>query len=212
MIPDVLRFWGAAPSSNAAFIWISIVFLLAYLVGSIPSGILITKSFGLGKLTNIGSGNTGATNVLRTGNKKAAILTLLMDAGKGIIVVILTEKYLGITASHFAALGAFCGHIFSIFLLFKGGKGVATFLGILLALNLYLGIIICSLWLIIAWLSKYSSLASLISSFFTIIFLIYLKDMSFMWIILFMVLSIWFRHRENIVRLIRRNEAKIKLK
>ncbi len=211
MIPDLLRFWGASPSSGAALPWIGLVLAISYIFGSIPSGILVTKAFSLGNLKDIGSGNMGATNVLRTGSKKAALLTLFLDASKGILAVTLTEKYLGITSSHFAALGVFCGHIFSIFLLFKGGKGVATFLGILLVLNIHLGVIFASFWLIVAWISKYSSLASLISSSLSIIFLMFLEDSSFLWLLGTMVLLIWLRHRENILRLLTGKETKIKL-
>ena len=212
MIPDLLRFWGASPSSNTAIAWIGGIFLLAYLVGSIPSGILVTKALGLGNLKSIGSGNIGATNVLRTGNKIAALLTLFLDAGKGVIAVLLAEKYLGITAAHFAALGAFCGHIFSVFLFFKGGKGVAIFLGILLALNLHLGLTICAFWLLIAFFSKYSSLASLISSALSILVLTILEDLSLMWLLLAMVSLIWFSHRENIARLFMGKEPKLTIK
>ena len=211
MIPDVLRFWGSSPSSSAGLIWIVYIFFPTYLLGSIPSGILITKTLGLGNLKKLGSGNIGATNVLRTGNKMAAIATLLLDMSKGIIAVIVTEQYLGITASHFAALGVFCGHLFSVFLFFKGGKGVATFLGILLVLDFFLCTLVCISWLIIAWWSKYSSVASLISSALSVIIVIILEDLSFMWLILVMVLLIWLRHTGNIANLFTGRESKIKL-
>ena len=126
MIPDILRIWGAAPTSNVGLIWVFNIFLFSYLIGSIPFGILISRLFKLGNIRDIGSGNIGATNVLRTGHKKAAFFTLIMDITKGIAVVYLAEEFLGITASHFAALGVFFGHLFSVFLFFKGGKGVAT--------------------------------------------------------------------------------------
>ena len=116
MIPDILRIWGAAPTSNVGLIWVLNIFLFSYLIGSIPFGILISRLFKLGNIRDIGSGNIGATNVLRTGHKKAAFFTLIMDITKGIAVVYLAEEFLGITASHFAALGVFFGHLFSIFL------------------------------------------------------------------------------------------------
>ena len=150
MIPDILRIWGAAPTSNVGLIWVLNIFLFSYLIGSIPFGILISRLFKLGNIRDIGSGNIGATNVLRTGHKKAAFFTLIMDITKGIAVVYLAEEFLGITASHFAALGVFFGHLFSIFLFFKGGKGVATFIGIQMVLNIYLGIFICITWISIA--------------------------------------------------------------
>jgi glycerol-3-phosphate acyltransferase PlsY len=209
MIPDLLRFWGASPSSSAALIWVGGVFVSAYFLGSIPSGILVTKAFGLGDLKKFGSGNIGATNVLRTGSRKAASITLVLDAGKGILAVVIAEKYLGITAAHFAALGVFCGHLFSIFLFFKGGKGVATFLGILIILNTYLALIFCSSWLIIALLLRYSSLASLISSVFSILIMFFLGDLSFLWLMITMVILIWFKHRENLLRLASGVESKI---
>ncbi len=209
MIPDLLRFWGASPSSSTALVWVGTIFMLAYFFGSIPSGIIVTRAFGLGNLKSIGSGNIGATNVLRTGSKKAALITLILDFGKGIIAVFLTEKYLGITAAHFAALGVFCGHLFSVFLFFNGGKGVATFLGILLVLNLYIGATVCIFWLIVAWWTKYSSLASLISSVLSILILVILEDLSFMWLLLIMVLLIWLRHRKNILRLLEGKEPRI---
>ncbi len=212
MIPDLLRFWGASPSSSAALIWVSGVFVSAYLLGSIPSGILVTKALGLGDLKKLGSGNIGATNVLRTGNYKAASITLLLDAGKGLLAVYVAEKHLGATAAHFAALGVFCGHLFSLFLFFRGGKGVATFLGILIILNFYLALIFCLSWLIIAFLLRYSSLASLISSFFFIFILFFSGDLSFLWLIITMVTLIWFKHRENLLRLAGGKESKISFK
>ncbi|MDG2354580.1 MAG: glycerol-3-phosphate 1-O-acyltransferase PlsY [Paracoccaceae bacterium] len=211
MLPDLIRFWGASPSSGAALPWVGLVFIVSYLFGSIPSGVLVTKAFGLGNLKSIGSGNIGATNVLRTGSKKAALLTLFLDTSKGILAVVLTEKYLGITAAHFAALGVFFGHLFSIFLFFKGGKGVATFLGILLVLNIYLMVTVASVWLITAWKFKYSSLASLVSSSLSIIIILLLEDLSFMWLLISMVLLIWFRHRKNVMRLLTGKESKINI-
>ena len=119
MIPDILRIWGAAPTSNVGLIWVLNIFLFSYLIGSIPFGILISRLFKLGNIRDIGSGNIGATNVLRTGHKKAAFFTLIMDITKGIAVVYLAEEFLGITASHFAALGVFFGHLFSYFYFLK---------------------------------------------------------------------------------------------
>ena len=165
MIPDVLRFWGASPTANDGLIWVFFIFFISYVVGSIPFGVLISKLYKLGDIRSIGSGNIGATNVLRTGSKSAAFLTLIMDVAKGSIVVFLARESLGITASHFAALGVFIGHLFSIFLFFKGGKGVATFIGIQMILNIYVGIIICMMWAFIALTTRFSSLSSLTVSY-----------------------------------------------
>ena len=107
MIPDILRIWGASPTSDTGIIWVFLIFFISYLIGSIPFGILISRLFRLSDIRNIGSGNIGATNVLRTGNKIAAVLTLTMDVAKGLFVVFLIKEFLGITASHFAALGVF---------------------------------------------------------------------------------------------------------
>ena len=195
MIPDILRIWGAAPTSNVGLIWVLNIFLFSYLIGSIPFGILISRFFKLGNIRDIGSGNIGATNVLRTGHKKAAFFTLIMDITKGIAVVYLAEEFLGITASHFAALGVVFGHLFSIFLFFKGGKGVATFIGIQIVLNIYLGIFICILWISIAIISRYSSLSSIISSILSLFILIILNDLSYIWVQIILVFSIIASHR-----------------
>ena len=210
MIPDILRIWGASPTTDAGLIWVFFIFLFSYLIGSIPFGILISKLFKLGNIRNIGSGNIGATNVLRTGHKKAAFLTLIMDIAKGLIVVFLTKEYFGITASHFAALGVFFGHLFSIFLFFKGGKGVATFMGIQMILNFYVGIFICIVWIITAIITKYSSLSSLISSIFSLVILILINDFSYLWVQIILVFSIVTSHKDNIINLILGNENKIK--
>ena len=211
MIPDILKVWGASPTSEAGFIWVLCIFLSSYLLGSIPTGILISKLFKLGNIRNIGSGNIGATNVLRTGNKKAALITLLIDLIKGLIAVFIAKKFLGITASHFAAIGVFFGHIFSIFLLFKGGKGVATFLGIQMIFNFYLGIFICFIWLVVAVLTRFSSLSALIASFSSILILILIKDFSYMWVQIILVITLWINHRMNILRLVSGDETKIKI-
>ena len=133
-----------------------------------------------------------------------------MDITKGIAVVYLAEEFLGITASHFAALKYF-GHLFSIFLFFKGGKGVATFIGIQMVLNIYLGIFICITWISIAIISRYSSLSSIISSILSLLILIIVNDLSYIWVQIILVFSIIASHRGNIVKLILGKENKIKL-
>ena len=211
MIPDILRVWGASPTGNVGLIWIFCIFLYSYILGSIPFGILTSKFFNLGNIRNIGSGNIGATNVLRTGNKKAALITLILDISKGLFVVYLTKEILGITASHFAALGVFFGHLFSIFLLFKGGKGVATFIGIQITLNYYIAIYICFIWLVVAIASRYSSLSSLIASISSLVILILINDLSYLWLQIILVVTICISHKKNILNLIAGNENKIKL-
>lgn len=211
MIPDILRIWGASPTANAGFIWVFFIFFISYIIGSIPFGLLISKFYNLGDIRNIGSGNIGATNVLRTGHKTAAFLTLVMDFAKGVILVFLAREMLGITASHFAALGVFFGHLFSVFLFFKGGKGVATFIGIQIILNFYIGILVCLIWVFIAVITRYSSLSSLISSLISLLILIFVNDFSYIWIQTILVILIVAKHRNNIVRLVSGEENKIKL-
>ncbi len=135
--------------------------ILGYLLGSIPFGLLLTRAAGLGDIRAIGSGNIGATNVLRTGNKALAAATLLLDAGKGAVAVLVVRYLWGEEAAMFAGIGAFLGHVFPVWLGFKGGKGVATFIGVLLALSWPVGLIFCATWLVIAFAQRYSSLAAL---------------------------------------------------
>jgi glycerol-3-phosphate acyltransferase PlsY len=143
--------------------WWVATFLLAYLLGSVPFGLVLTKLFGLGDIRKIGSGNIGATNVLRTGRKDLAALTLLLDGGKGALAVLLAGRF-GPDLALIAALGAFLGHLFPVWLRFKGGKGVATFLGILLGIAWPVGVLACLTWLVTALLFRYSSLAALVAA------------------------------------------------
>lgn len=133
------------------------------LLGSIPSGVLLARIMGLGNLRDIGSGNIGATNVLRTGNKKAAALTLLFDAAKGAIAVLLARAFAGEDAAQLAALTSFLGHCFPVWLRFKGGKGVATYFGIMFALAPFIGAVAGIIWLVTAAIGRYSSLAALMA-------------------------------------------------
>jgi glycerol-3-phosphate acyltransferase PlsY len=144
----VLALWGA----------------VGYLLGSIPGGVIMARLMGLGNLRDIGSGNIGATNVLRTGNKKAAALTLIFDAGKGAIAVLAARTAAPEDAVQLAALMAFIGHCFPVWLGFRGGKGVATYLGILLALAWPMGLAACAIWLAVAVITRYSSLAALVTA------------------------------------------------
>ena len=188
---------------------IFLVILFAYLIGSIPFGIIISKIMGLGNLRNIGSGNIGATNVLRTGNKLAAILTLIFDLLKGAIAVIITYYIFNDTTAQIAALSSFLGHCFPIWLKFKGGKGVATFIGISLALYWPAGILICLTWVLIAFLSRTSSLSALISSLSSILWVWILGVPSAVFVMIVLTILIWYRHIENIKRIIKNTEPKI---
>ena len=180
-----------------------------FLAGSIPFGILISKILGLGDLRKVGSGNIGATNVLRTGNKLAAFLTLLFDFSKGICAVLIVRQYLGEDAVQISAFSALAGHCFPIWLKFRGGKGVATFLGVTLALFFIAGIICCLVWLLVALVKKMSSLASLTSSASAPIAAIFLNQPNAIILLVLMVGIVFFRHKQNIDRIIKGVEPKI---
>ena len=187
-----------------------IVFILSYVLGSIPFGLVLTKIFIKKDIRKIGSKNIGATNVLRTGNKSIAILTLVLDMLKGSVAVFITEVYFP-NLIFLSGLAAFLGHIFPIWLRFNGGKGVATYLGILIILSLKLGLIFCLSWILIAFITKYSSLSSIISSL--IIFIISFLEINFelnSYLFITFVI-ILYTHRQNIVRLKNKKEDKIKL-
>lgn len=183
--------------------------IAAYLLGSVPFGIVMARLFGLGDLRQIGSGNIGATNVLRTGNKLAAFLTLILDAGKGGIAVLVARATLGEDAAQLAGLMAFLGHCFPVFLNFKGGKGVATFLGTLLALNPIIGLGACGVWLITALISRISSLSALAAAAASpvIAYLAGAPDAVLFCILL--ALLIFWRHSANISRIRDGSEPRI---
>ena len=188
---------------------LAMVAVLAYLLGSVPFGIVITRTLGLGDLRKIGSGNIGATNVLRTGNKGAALATLLLDAGKGGIAVALARVIGGEDAAQLAALASFLGHLFPVWLGFKGGKGVATFLGTLLALDWRLGLAACAIWLLSALIGRISSLSALVAAALTP-FIAWGLDGSRMALVAgFMAVLIFIRHRANIARIRAGTEPKI---
>jgi len=197
------------PALELGLMNIFLVILFAYLIGSIPFGIIISKIMGLGNLRNIGSGNIGATNVLRTGNKLAAILTLIFDLLKGAIAVIITYYIFNDATAQIAALSSFLGHCFPIWLKFKGGKGVATFIGISLALYWPAGILICLTWVLTAFLSRISSLSALISSLSSILWVWILGVPSAVFVMTVLTILIWYRHIENIKRIIKNTEPKI---
>ena len=186
------------------------VLLYSYLLGSIPFGLIITKIFLNQDIRNVGSGNIGTTNVLRTGKKSLAIATLIFDILKGYLSVIITLKYFN-DLIYFSALICFIGHIFPVWLKFKGGKGVATYLGIILALSFKFGIIFGTTWLIISFIFKYSSLASMISALIVFAYSIILDNNTLSVFLFITFIIILYTHRENIVRLKDSKETKIKL-
>ena len=185
------------------------VLLPAYLLGSIPFGLLITRALGLGDLRAIGSGNIGATNVLRTGNKQAAAATLLLDGAKGAVAVLVARHFLGETAALVAGLGAFVGHLFPVWLRFRGGKGVATFLGVTLALAPLAGLLSCAVWAATAAAFRYSSLAALVSAATTPVWLALFGPPHSAWLGFLLAVLVWLRHHANIGRLLNGAEPRI---
>jgi len=188
---------------------LGVVALAAYLLGSIPFGMVIARLMGLGDLRKIGSGNIGATNVLRTGNKLAAFLTVVFDAGKGAVAVFLAGLWFGPDAAQIAGLAAFLGHLYPVWLRFKGGKGVATFLGILLALGFWAGFAACMTWLAVAVLRRISSLAALVAAASAPIWLWIFATPTASGLAAVLALLIWLRHKDNIKRLLRGQEPRI---
>ncbi len=183
-------------------------FVLGYLLGSIPFGLLLTRAAGLGDIRKVGSGNIGATNVLRTGNKKLAAATLLLDAIKGLAPVVVFNLIGGPVPAAAAAAGAVVGHMFPPWLGFKGGKGVATTLGVLIGLSWQLGAITCALWLVLAALFRYSSLAALLSILIGAVAAWHFVPIAAPVVCLLAAL-VWARHHENIRRLLNGTEPKI---
>ncbi|MCO4844223.1 MAG: glycerol-3-phosphate 1-O-acyltransferase PlsY [Yoonia sp.] len=180
-----------------------------YILGSIPFGIILAKLMGLGNLRDIGSGNIGATNVLRTGNKKAAVLTLLFDAGKGAAIVLLARSMASEDAAQLAGLAAFLGHCFPVWLKFKGGKGVATYFGIVFALSPFVGLIAGAIWLAVAAISRYSSLAALMAAGWIPVILIFIGNPQLFVLMAILAALIYIRHGQNIQRLRAGTETKI---
>ncbi len=183
-------------------------FLVGYLLGSIPFGLLLTKAAGLGDIRSIGSGNIGATNVLRTGRKGLAAATLLLDALKGVAAVLICGS-VGPLAAVAAALGAVLGHMFPVWLSFKGGKGVATMIGVMWGLSWPVGAITCAAWLLLAALFRYSSLAALVGIAAGAVAAWLLVDWRIAAVITALVPLVWIRHHANIRRLLDGTEPKI---
>lgn len=175
--------------------------ILGYGLGSIPFGMIVARVMNLGNLRDIGSGNIGATNVLRTGNKSAAALTLIFDAAKGAIVLLLARHFAGEDAAQLAAVMAMIGHCFPVWLKFKGGKGVATFLGIMLAYSFPVGAACCAAWLVGAFAWRISSMGALVAAATSTFFLMIMGGGSALLMGIFLTLLIFLRHRENIARI-----------
>lgn len=182
---------------------------VGYLCGSIPFGLLITRIAGTGDIRNIGSGNIGATNVLRTGRKGLAAATLAGDMLKGTIAVLIAGLWAGPQAAMAAALGAFLGHLFPVWLGFKGGKGVATYIGVLLALFWPGAVMFCVLWLATAVTIRYSSLSALVASAVTPLTLYWFGHAPLAVLFLVLTALLWFMHRANIRRLMDGTEGRI---
>lgn len=188
---------------------LAVAAVIGYLLGSIPFGLVLTRMAGLGDVRNIGSGNIGATNVLRTGNKKLAAATLLLDALKGTAAVLVTQHLFGYEASLVAGFLAFIGHLFPVWIGFKGGKGVATYIGVLLAVAPLMMLAFAIIWLVCAFLTRYSSLSALVAMLVIPVALwIVGPEKTALLVTLLSVIS-WWKHRENIMRLMAGQESKI---
>lgn len=198
------------PAFDTGALTLIVIAALGYLLGSIPFGVLVTRFMGLGDLRKIGSGNIGATNVLRTGNKAAAFATLVLDGGKGAVAVLLARALTGHDdAAQIAGLGAFLGHLFPVWLGFRGGKGVATFLGTLLALAWPVGIATCLTWLVTALVGRISSLAALVASVLAVAWAALLGHGQAIYLIVILATLVYYRHLPNIERLKAGTEPRI---
>ncbi|MCV2874678.1 glycerol-3-phosphate 1-O-acyltransferase PlsY [Rhodobacteraceae bacterium XHP0102] len=192
-----------------SLIQLGLVGLAAYGLGSVPFGLVMARLFKLGDLRSIGSGNIGATNVLRTGNKLAAFLTLCLDAGKGAIAVLIARALFDDKAAQIAGGAAFLGHCFPIFIGFKGGKGVATFLGTLLALAWPAGIAACATWALVAGIFRISSLSALVAALLSPVFVVIFGYPNTALVTVILAALIFNRHHANIKRLLAGTEPKI---
>ena len=201
-MPDLIQWTLSAPLMLAAL-------LLGYLCGSIPFGLILTRMAGLGDVRQIGSGNIGATNVLRTGNKKLAAATLLADALKGTVAVVAARQVLGMEAALIAGLGAFLGHLYPVWLKFKGGKGIATYLGVLLGLAPVIVLVFAAVWLSMAKLFRYSSLAALTAAVVVpvALYLYGRPEVASLFVVMSLITIL--KHHENIRRLLSGTESRI---
>ena len=187
-----------------------LIISISYLMGSIPFGLILTKVFLKKDIRDVGSGNIGATNVLRTGNKLIGYFTLILDVLKAVIPVLYVKLNFP-ELVYISSLSAFIGHVFPIWLKFKGGKGVATYVGILFSINYFFGIIFIVSWLIIFFISKYSSLGSILSSLIIPIFIFLNSSYENQYFFIIMFVLILYTHRENVKRLINKEESKTKI-
>ncbi|WP_245448057.1 glycerol-3-phosphate 1-O-acyltransferase PlsY [Neorhizobium sp. T6_25] len=183
--------------------------VFGYLLGSIPFGLILTRAAGLGDIRSIGSGNIGATNVLRTGNKKLAAATLLLDALKATVAALVAWYLFGKEAGLLAGFAAFMGHLFPVWLGFKGGKGVATYIGTLLGVAPWMVLVFAAIWLGVARISKYSSLSALVATLVIPVVLWFLNEPKIALVLAVMTAISWWKHEENIKRLIAGTESRI---
>jgi glycerol-3-phosphate acyltransferase PlsY len=197
------------PDVTSPALILLLVALASYLLGSIPFGVVITRALGLGDLRRIGSGNIGATNVLRTGNRAAAAATLILDAAKGAVAVLLARAWVGPDAAQVAALFAFLGHLYPVWLQFRGGKGVATFLGTLLALAWPVGLAACATWAVTAAVSRISSLSALVAAGLAPVWLLIFGHGQMLALVMILAALVFLRHGANIARLRAGTEPRI---
>jgi glycerol-3-phosphate acyltransferase PlsY len=183
--------------------------LLGYLSGSVPFGLILTRMAGLGDVRSIGSGNIGATNVLRTGNKGLAAATLLLDALKGTVPAALGYHFLGVEGGVIAGFAAFLGHIFPVWLGFKGGKGVATYIGVLFGLDWRMGLLLLIVWIATAVITRYSSLSALVATVAIPVVEFFVGDIKIAALAVLMSVIVWIKHSANISRLLAGNESRI---
>ena len=197
------------PEITTAPLLLALWAAIGYLLGSIPFGMVLTRAMKLGDLRSIGSGNIGATNVLRTGNKAAAAGTLILDGGKGAVAVLLARWLGAEDAAQLAGFTAFLGHCYPVWLGFRGGKGVATFLGLVLALSWPVGLLSCATWLAAAALSRISSVGALVAALMSTAWMLLLREYEFTGLTLALTVLIFWRHRSNIARLRTGTEPRI---
>jgi len=200
-MPDPISWTASAPYYAAAL-------FVGYFLGSIPFGLIFTRLAGLGDIRDIGSGNIGATNALRTGNKWVAGATFLGDMGKGALAVILARHF-GPDLAIIAAFGALVGHLFPVWLKFKGGKGISTYIGILLALAWPVGLLFCATWLTVAVIFRMSSLSALIASLLSPVYFVWVDQWQMVELSFVLVLLVFYAHRDNIQRLLAGTEPRI---
>lgn len=197
--------WLATHETAGAVLFLA----FGYFLGAIPFGLVFTRAAGLGDVRKVGSGNIGATNVLRTGRKGLALATLLADAGKGAAAVLIARMAGGETMAFAAGLGAFLGHLFPVYLKFAGGKGVATYIGVIAALYWPAALIFCGIWLAVALVTRYSSAAALVSAFATPLVLLLLSQPNLAALTALLSLLLIAKHHKNIRNLLSGNESKI---